>query len=50
MKSEAIKKFSDIDSTIEFINKIKQTGDLIFVKGSRALGMEKIIDVISGAD
>jgi len=49
MNSETIKKFSDIDSAIEFINKIKRTGDLIFVKGSRALGMEKIIDVISGA-
>jgi len=50
MKSEAIMKFSNIDSTVEFINKVKRTGDLIFVKGSRVLGMEKIIDVVSGAE
>jgi len=50
MKPEAIKKFSDIDSAIEYINEIKQAGDLIFVKGSRALGMERIINAVSEAD
>lgn len=48
MKSEKIMIFQDTDSTVEFINKIKQTGDLIFVKGSRALRLEKIINAVSG--
>ena len=50
MKPEAIKKFSDIDSAIEYINEIKQAGDLIFVKGSRSLGMERIVDAVSEAN
>ena len=37
-------KFPDIDSVVKFIKKIKRTGDIIFVKGSRALGMERIIN------
>ncbi|MFC1541371.1 UDP-N-acetylmuramoyl-tripeptide--D-alanyl-D-alanine ligase [Candidatus Latescibacterota bacterium] len=50
MKSEKIKIFSDLDSAMKFINEIKQKGDLVLVKGSRAMRLEKIIDAVSGGD
>ncbi|MFC1650673.1 UDP-N-acetylmuramoyl-tripeptide--D-alanyl-D-alanine ligase [Candidatus Latescibacterota bacterium] len=50
MKSEKIKILPNNDSAVEFLNAIKQQGDLIFVKGSRALRLEEIIDAVSGGD
>ena len=49
MRPEAIRKFQDIDSAVKFLRKIKHTGDIIFVKGSRALGMERIINSLCKA-
>ena len=42
-----IKIFPDTDSVADFINGIKQTGDVIFAKGSRALKLEQVIDAVS---
>jgi len=50
MRPEAIWKFADRNAAAQFICNIKRTGDVIFVKGSRALGMEKIINGVSEAD
>jgi UDP-N-acetylmuramoyl-tripeptide--D-alanyl-D-alanine ligase len=50
MSSGKIKIFSDNDSVTEFLNGVKQTGDVIFAKGSRALKLEQIIDAVSGGN
>ncbi len=50
MRQEAIWKFDDRHAAAQFIYNIKRTGDVIFVKGSRALGLEKIINVIGEVD
>lgn len=49
MKPESVEIFADIDLAIDFIKSFIRTGDVLLAKGSRALGMEKIIDVVSEA-
>ncbi|MBT4484947.1 MAG: UDP-N-acetylmuramoyl-tripeptide--D-alanyl-D-alanine ligase [Candidatus Latescibacteria bacterium] len=41
--SEKIRCFPDVKAASEFINDIKRPGDVILVKGSRAVGMENIL-------
>lgn len=43
-----ISAFGSAEEAREFIEELKRPGDLIFVKGSRALGMEKIIAESNG--
>ena len=43
MESGKIKCFPDADTAARFIKEIKRPGDVILVKGSRAVGMEKIL-------
>ncbi|MFC1528455.1 UDP-N-acetylmuramoyl-tripeptide--D-alanyl-D-alanine ligase [Candidatus Latescibacterota bacterium] len=40
---EKIRCFLNVKTASEFINDFKRSGDLILVKGSRAVGMEKIL-------
>jgi len=50
MSKESILNFSDIDSAAQFINENKRPGDVILIKGSRAVGMEKFFSAIDGID
>lgn len=44
MDAAAIHLFENAEEARPFIEKMKRPGDVIFVKGSRALGMEKIVE------
>ena len=50
MNQEHIRNFPDPETAARFIDEIKCSGDIILVKGSRAVGMEKIISLIDGID
>lgn len=50
MKPASITVFPDTAAAVPFVQEIARPGDVLFVKGSRALGMEKIIEALSGAD
>ncbi|MFC1692158.1 UDP-N-acetylmuramoyl-tripeptide--D-alanyl-D-alanine ligase [Candidatus Latescibacterota bacterium] len=50
MNPEKIRSFKDAESAALFINEIKRPGDLILVKGSRAVGMEKILKLTDGVE
>ncbi len=43
MNHQAIKQFHTVEEARTFTEHIKRPGDVVFVKGSRALGMERII-------
>jgi UDP-N-acetylmuramoyl-tripeptide--D-alanyl-D-alanine ligase len=41
-----IRVFPDTDSAIEELNHLVQRGDIVLVKGSRAMGMERLVEAI----
>ena len=43
MNRRAVRRFHTVEEARAFTEQIQQPGDVVFVKGSRALGMEKII-------
>jgi UDP-N-acetylmuramoyl-tripeptide--D-alanyl-D-alanine ligase len=42
-----VKKFSDIESLVRSLKKLMKKNDIVLVKGSRQLQMEKIFDFIN---
>ncbi|MFC1490074.1 UDP-N-acetylmuramoyl-tripeptide--D-alanyl-D-alanine ligase [Candidatus Latescibacterota bacterium] len=50
MNSVKIKIFPNTKSAAEFINEIKEVGDVIYAKGSRALRLNEVIDAVSGGN
>ncbi len=50
MNKDSILSFLNIDSAAQFINENKRPGDVILIKGSRAVGMEKFFSAIDGID
>jgi len=50
MKAGSVWTFGDKNEAAEFIDRAKRPGDVILVKGSRALGLETIIHSLSGVD
>ena len=43
MNPEKMKMFKHVEDALSSIESIKKPGDVLFVKGSRALGMEKVV-------
>ncbi|MFC1508221.1 UDP-N-acetylmuramoyl-tripeptide--D-alanyl-D-alanine ligase [Candidatus Omnitrophota bacterium] len=43
MNPEKVKIFKHVEGALSSIESIKKPGDVLFVKGSRALGMEKVV-------
>lgn len=48
LESENIRRFASIEEVTDFLDTEKKSGDLILVKGSRALRMERIINALNG--
>jgi UDP-N-acetylmuramoyl-tripeptide--D-alanyl-D-alanine ligase len=48
LASEQIRRFRTVEDAAAFLDTEKKPGDLILVKGSRAMGMERIIDTLCG--
>ena len=44
---ENIMSFNDVEKAKEVIRDFVQEGDIVLVKGSRAMEMEKIVDVLT---
>ncbi len=47
MDPDAVRLFGNADEARDFLREVKRPGDVIFVKGSRALGMETIVETPS---
>ena len=48
MNPEQIIKFENTDKIAEYIDAMKMPGDIFLIKGSRAMGMEKILRKVFG--
>ncbi|HDD65075.1 MAG TPA: hypothetical protein ENF61_03065 [Firmicutes bacterium] len=45
-EKERVKSFRDISEIFEFLDRNIKDGDIILVKGSRIMGMERIVNYI----
>jgi UDP-N-acetylmuramoyl-tripeptide--D-alanyl-D-alanine ligase len=50
MNPETIEKCPDVETAIKIIDSLKRPGDIIFIKGSRAVGMEKVVHSVCGVN
>ena len=47
MSPDRLRVFTDTEEALERFPKLIQTGDSILVKGSRAMGLERLVDALA---